>query len=172
MTRRRSFRRRKALAPPPRDEGGHDLCTCELMLMMETLPAASLLRQEPRSQGPRVMLVEDERISRRALAALLAASGYQTEAFASAEEALDVLEHEDALPRIFLIDLNLPGMNGLDLIDRISKLGTDDPYVVLITAQEGDTLLDQLRNRGVAYMQKPVNVDRLLAMIAKRQRPH
>jgi CheY-like chemotaxis protein len=120
---------------------------------------------------PRVLLVEDERVSRRALSALLSVSGYPTEAVASAEDALRLFDNKAEIPRIALVDLNLPGMSGLDLIERLERL---DPsvYVVLITAQGGESLLQQLHRRGVAYLQKPVNFDRLLTMIAERQRPH
>ena len=119
---------------------------------------------------PQVLLVEDERVSRRALAALLSASGYPTQAAATAEEALQLL-NGTALPQIALVDFNLPGMSGLDLIERLEQL---DPgvFAVLITAQGGERLLDSLRDRRVAYMQKPINFDRLLSMLAEGQHAH
>lgn len=116
---------------------------------------------------PQVLLVEDERVSRRALTALLSASGYPTQAAATAEEALQLL-NGTPLPSIALVDFNLPGMSGLDLIERLEKL---DPrvFAVLITAQGGERLRESLRNRGVAYMQKPINFDRLLTLLAEGQ---
>jgi two-component system C4-dicarboxylate transport response regulator DctD len=141
------------------------------MFTQELFTSDGLARQQPPQGNPQVLLVEDERVSRRALAALLAASGYQTEAVASAEEALSVLGEDGNLPRIALVDLNLPGMSGLDLIERLEQLDPD-VYPVLITAQGGETLRAHLRDRGVGYLQKPVNFDRLLVMLAERQRPH
>src|SRR5205823_3724843 len=91
-----------------------------------------------RTEPANVMIVEDERVSRRALAALMSASGYKTEAMASAEEALDALS-AGTHPDIALVDLDLPGMNGLDFIGQLTRL---DPAVfpVLITASNGDRL--------------------------------
>ena len=87
----------------------------------------------------------------------------------TAEEALQLLKGT-LHPRIALVDLNLPGMSGLDLIERLERL---DPgvFAVLITAQGGERLVDSLRNRGVAYMQKPINFDHLLTMLAEGQPP-
>ncbi len=112
------------------------------------------------------MIVEDERVSRRALAALMSASGYDTKATGSAEEALHALE-EGSRPDVALVDLDLPGMNGLEFIGQLSRL---DPGVfpVLITAANGDRLATLLRDRGVAYMRKPLDFDRLLSMIDER----
>jgi two-component system response regulator FlrC len=140
------------------------------MITQETFSTEGAARQQRLSSRPRVLLVEDERVSRRALSALLSASGYPTEAVGTAEEALQLL-NGTPLPRIALVDLNLPGMSGLDLIERLEQL---DPgvFAVLITAQGGERLLESLQNRRVAYMQKPINFDRLLMMLAEGQRLH
>jgi CheY-like chemotaxis protein len=139
------------------------------MISQETFSTEGAARQRLPSR-PQVLLVEDERVSRRALATLLSASGYPTQAVGTAEEALQLL-NGTPLPRIALVDFNLPGMSGLDLIERLEQL---DPgvFVVLITAQGGERLRESLRSRRVAYMQKPINFDRLLTMLAEGQRLH
>jgi CheY-like chemotaxis protein len=110
-----------------------------------------------------VLIVEDERVSRRALAALMSCSGYQTAAAGSAEEALHALQ-SGVHPDIALVDLDLPGMNGLDFIGQLTQL---DPGVfpVLITAANGDSLTSLLRQRGVAYLRKPLDFDRLMSLL-------
>src|SRR5918993_376337 len=113
-----------------------------------------------------VLIVEDERVSRRALAALMSASGYETEAAASAEEALSAVE-AGVHPDIALVDLDLPGMNGLDFIGQLTEL---DPAVfpVLITAANGDNLAQLLQQRGVAYLRKPLDFDRLMTLLSEK----
>jgi CheY-like chemotaxis protein len=122
------------------------------------------------ARTPNVLIVEDERVSRRALAALMSALGYNTEAAASAEEALDAV-HSGTHPDIALVDLDLPGMNGLDFIGRLTQL---DPAVfpVLITAANGDRLTSLLANRGVAYLRKPLDFNRLLTLIDEQKSPN
>jgi CheY-like chemotaxis protein len=119
-----------------------------------------------------VLIVEDERVSRRALASLLDASGYATEAVGSAEEALRLLK-SGHVPRIALVDFELPGMNGLDLIKRMEQL---DPTVfpILITAVAADALRGRLGGSGrrVAYLRKPVDFDRLLDLMNGQELAH
>src|SRR5689334_12379247 len=72
------------------------------------------------SDPPTVLIVEDEHVARRALASLLDRSGFNPHAHESAEDALREIEHGcDA--RIALIDIDLPGMSGLDLIQRLEE---------------------------------------------------
>lgn len=113
------------------------------------------------------MIVEDERVSRRALAALMSANGYETEALGSAEEALNAVE-AGVRPDIALVDLDLPGMNGLDFIGQLTQL---DPAVfpVLITAANGDNLAQMLQQRGVAYLRKPLDFDRLMTLLGENE---
>ena len=140
------------------------------MISQETFSTEGAARQQRLSSRPRVLLVEDERVSRRALSALLVASGYPTQAVGTAEEALQLL-NGTPLPRIALVDFNLPGMSGLDLIEQLEKLDPD-VFPVLITAQGGERMRESLRSRRVAYMQKPINFDQLLTVLSEGQRPH
>lgn len=126
--------------------------------------ALTPIRGSNAAQRPEILIVEDEQTSRRALSLLLAASGYEPQAFRTAEEALrqfNLARH----PRIALIDLDLPGMNGLDLISRLEKL---DPSIfpVLITATDADTLATRLHGRPVAYLRKPLDFELLLNLLA------
>lgn len=136
----------------------------------EDLPAAEPGHPESSGQRSVVLLVEDERVSRRALTALLSASGYATRAVESAEEALKVVDQGE-IPKVAVVDLNLPGMSGLDLIERLEQM---DPSVfpVLITATGTDALNQALNGRRLAYLRKPLDFDRLLTVLNERQLPH
>lgn len=109
------------------------------------------------------MIVEDEQTSRRALSVLLAACGYKPQAFSSAEEALRSI-NEHAFPTVALVDLDLPGMNGLELIGRLEKLNPS-VFPILITATDQETLSAGLRGRAVAYLRKPLDFDTLLSLL-------
>ena len=124
-----------------------------------------------RTHRPNVLIVEDERVSRRALAALMSASGYQTEAAGSAEEALDAVRAEGVRPDIALVDLDLPGMNGLDLIGQLTRL-EPSVFPVLITAANGDNFANVLQEKGVAYLRKPLDFSRLLSLLDSTHSPN
>jgi CheY-like chemotaxis protein len=117
-----------------------------------------------------VLIVEDERVARRALSSLLAASGYVTEAAGSAEEALALLNLKGEPPKVILVDLNLPGMNGLDFIRRV---GQQNPAVmtVLMTGAGEETLLAALEEyrQPVPYLRKPLDFNRLLSLISEAE---
>jgi CheY-like chemotaxis protein len=110
-----------------------------------------------------IMVVEDERSTRRALSLLLSSCGYRPEAFETAEEALSAFQ-ERLIPRVALVDLDLPGMNGLEFIKKLQIL---DPHVfpILITATDEATLEARLRERPVAYLRKPLNFNLLLSLL-------
>ena len=122
---------------------------------------------------PTVLIVEDERVARRALATLLTANGFPTAVAESAEEALRLLrEFQDAgHPRIALVDFNLPGMNGLDFI---SQLGQMDPEVfpVLMTASSEDVVSEAVRDRNLVYLRKPLDLGELLTVITHGEERH
>ena len=121
---------------------------------------------------PAVLIVEDEQVARRALRALLAASGYCAKATGSAEEALSLLQTQgQPAPRVALVDLNLPGMNGIDFIGRLEQM---NPHVraVLMTGAGDEALADALRERYVPYVRKPLDFSRLLTLIDPNPRRH
>jgi two-component system, response regulator RegA len=118
------------------------------------------------SARPTVLIVEDERVSRRALAYLLSQSGYRTAAYESAEEVLEEFA-DSAVPQVALIDVDLPGMSGLDLVDRLEKL-RPGLFAVLITAAGGERI-DRFRAaHPVHYIRKPLDFGRLLRLLGGR----
>jgi CheY-like chemotaxis protein len=132
-----------------------------------TMPAAL---QNNLLMTPTILVVEDEGATRHALALLLRMNGYATAAVASAEEALKVLRH-GPFPAFALVDFDLPGMNGLDLIGRLHTL-SEDIYPILITAADEGRVRAALGGQHVVYMQKPVDFDRLLWLLdAQSHRP-
>jgi CheY-like chemotaxis protein len=128
--------------------------------------AVPIMNSSEPEQTP-VLIVEDEATSRRALSMLLGSCGYRPEAFGSGEEALRALQRGPK-PRIALIDLDLPGMNGLELIKHLEQL---DPSVfpVLITATSNEVLAAKLHDRSIAYLRKPLDFDNLLALLHQQQ---
>lgn len=112
-----------------------------------------------------VLIVEDEAISRRALASLLELSGYHTLAVPTAEEAIERFAGGD-VPEVALIDLDLPGMNGLELIEF---LRARHPRVVpvLITATSRERIEHLSEGKSVEYMRKPIDLQYLLTLMQR-----
>ncbi len=112
----------------------------------------------------RVLIVEDEASARHALATLLQICGHVTTAVGSAEEALELIRDKGA-PQVALVDLDLPGMNGLDLI-RLIEAEAPESRSVLMTATDRERLQAALaRHQGLAYLRKPLDFRHLLGLI-------
>jgi CheY-like chemotaxis protein len=120
-----------------------------------------------------VLIVEDERVARRALATLLGAYGYETAAAGSAEEALEILRRRQAEsePQIALVDLNLPGMNGLEFISQLERM-KPGVFPVLMTASAEDFVGEAVRDRNLAYLRKPLDLGQLLTVITHGEDRH
>ncbi len=124
---------------------------------------ASATSTSPSAPAKSVLIVEDERVSRKALATLLSSCGFPTAAVASAEEAICLIRN-GRHPAIAVIDLDLPGMSGIDLIGLMTKL---DPaiYPVLVTGADSERLDLVLKNQHITCLRKPVDFHQLLTVL-------
>jgi FixJ family two-component response regulator len=110
-----------------------------------------------------VVVVEDDDSLRVALVRLLRARGFETRAYATGEAALvDCdLEGYDCL----LVDLNLPAMSGLELVDRLRDRGVT-AAVVAMTARDEPSLRDDAKRRGAEhFLAKPFLGRELVALL-------
>ena len=116
--------------------------------------------------GEPILVVDDNPTNVKLLSVLLAAGGYEVRAAGSAEQALAILE--GYTPRLILVDIQLPGMNGLELTRALRRRpDTRDVAIVAVTAyaMKGDE--DRARAAGCDnYVTKPINTRTLPALIA------
>jgi FixJ family two-component response regulator len=116
-------------------------------------------------------IVDDDLSIRRALARLLKSLGVETVAFDSAEAFLQA--SPCALEACLILDVQLPGMKGWDLLQHIRTAGIALP-VILITAYNDAQTHDRAMQAGiVAYLQKPFDDQTLLEALRQAyvQRP-
>jgi CheY-like chemotaxis protein len=91
---------------------------------------------------------------------LFRSAGYSVEGFASATELWASLATHK--PRYVLLDLQLPDMSGVELLERFAKLA-DAPPVVVITGNDDSTVRDKCMALGAQrYFRKPLDCDSLL----------
>lgn len=109
-----------------------------------------------------ILLIDDDKLLRRSLSLQLEQAGYRTSAAASAEEGLALARRD--LPDLVLLDVGLPGMDGLEALRQFHH-DLDVP-VILVTARrrELDTILG-LELGADGYITKPFNPDILLANV-------
>jgi CheY-like chemotaxis protein len=110
----------------------------------------------------RVLVVDDDAPSRRAVARLLEVEGYDARVAADGEEAAALVGSWQ--PHLVLTDLNMPRLDGRGLLQRVRRESPGTPVIVLTARPtEGVPSLEQLGAAG--FFSKPVAVDELLARI-------
>jgi len=109
-----------------------------------------------------IYVVDDDEAIRRALGRLLRASGFVVETYAS---ALAFLGDAPVLhSACLLLDMRMPGMSGLELLEHMADSGMDVP-TILITAHAEELDWEGYRPPVFACLQKPVRERRLLDLI-------
>lgn len=117
--------------------------------------------------GKNVMVVEDNEKNRKLMRVVLKAKGYNVIEATTGEEALSLLKGN--IPDIILMDIQLPGIDGITLVKQIkADAHTKDIPVIAVTAyaMKGDEqkILDTGCN---AYVSKPINTQELPLIIEK-----
>src|SRR4051812_48797602 len=110
----------------------------------------------------RILLVEDDRPLREAVAATLVGGGLSVTEAASGEEALTRLEVER--PDLVLLDLMLPGLDGMETLRRV-RAANDLPVIVLTVRDAKEDKLAALDAGADDYVTKPFDSEELLARV-------
>jgi two-component system CheB/CheR fusion protein len=117
-----------------------------------------------RARDTLVMVIDDDAPVRAALREVLTANGWRMADFESAEAFLAAYRPgEDCC---LLIDVLLPGLNGLDLLRQLRGAGDRVPAVMLTAVSDAMVAVAALRAGAADFIEKPVNPDDLLARLA------
>jgi FixJ family two-component response regulator len=112
---------------------------------------------------PIVFVVDDDVSVRESLELLIQNEGWQPKTFASAQEFLDC--PRAVVPNCLLLDISLPGMNGLDLQKRIAIERTDLPIIFITGSADVPKSVQAMKAGAVEFLTKPFNDEVLLTAI-------
>ncbi|WP_038172356.1 response regulator [Verrucomicrobium sp. BvORR106] len=121
------------------------------------------LTHEVAPASPLVSIVDDDPSVRSSARRLLRSSGLQAEAFASGDDFLrsEFIERTDCL----LLDVYMPGMNGLELQQRLTEMGRRIPIVFLSAKASEEEERQALQGGAAAFLHKPARQEALLQAI-------
>jgi FixJ family two-component response regulator len=109
-----------------------------------------------RDAAPIIAIVDDDGSVRRALSRLVVTLSYRPIAFGSGEEFLAALAQ--ATPGCALLDCHMPGLRGVEVLDRMRRDGVTVP-VILITAFDQPGMRERCMEAGAsAYLTKPLAI--------------
>jgi CheY-like chemotaxis protein len=116
----------------------------------------------------RILIVEDDPGIQDVLALVLNDEGYDVMAVGDGQAAFAVLPHYQ--PTLLLVDLQMPGMNGPEFVQRYQQQAAPHaPIVVLSASHDGATTAADLG--AAAFVAKPMDLDDLLAVVAQYVAP-
>lgn len=117
---------------------------------------------------PDLLLVEDDRDVREAIAEVLEQEGYGVMQARSGVEAIRCLNDGSAKPAAILLDLMMPVMDGWEFMARWQKnqAWSSIPIVVISADSNAQERVEAL-HLATAYMRKPIDIDELLALLAR-----
>ena len=113
-----------------------------------------------------ILIVDDETAERVTLGEVLRLESFHVSLAGSGEEALNLLEQGETFDLVIL-DLRLPGLNGLQVLERLHKLNPET-LVILITGYGTlETAIQAMRNGAYDYLLKPCPVEDILATVRR-----
>ncbi len=117
------------------------------------------------AKAMKIAIVDDERDMRQSVSQWLALSGYDTETFASAEDALGSIGQD--YPGIVISDIKMPGMDGIQLLRKL--MSTDSTLPVIMITGHGDVpiAVEAMRIGAFDFLEKPFNPDRMSELAKK-----
>ncbi|MCL4793488.1 MAG: response regulator [Bryobacteraceae bacterium] len=129
---------------------------------MQTPQEGRLAQPHP---TPRILLVDDNRISQQVIRAMLAKGGWAVDCAGGGEDALARLSAEPYT--LVLMDIQMPGLNGFETTRRLRQLpGYFEVPVLALSADVTDEVRVQCREAGMNdFLQKPVHIRQLLAAV-------
>ena len=116
------------------------------------------------SAGRHVLVVDDDRALRHAITALLDEAGYTTDQAGDGREALDKLRQQPA--DLMLLDIGLPGMNGLDVLAQAREAATPTRVVMMTADDTPEALLQSFRGQAYSFVRKPFPPTRIVDIVA------
>jgi len=113
----------------------------------------------------KILIVEDDSITRRLLRDVLEAAGYDAHTVSDGPEALDALRR-NGLPHLAIIDLGLPTMDGFTLSEKIKRMA-DVPIIILTGNSDRNTLVHGIENYADDYILKPFHAPEVVARVGR-----
>ena len=112
-----------------------------------------------------ILIVDDDHHLRQGFQRLLDAEGYGTRTAASAEEALNLMREK--MPQCVVMDVRMPGMDGLEALKRMRDLEGCPPVVIMTAYSTTETAIEATRLGAFHYMLKPFDIPQVLELLQR-----
>jgi DNA-binding response OmpR family regulator len=112
-----------------------------------------------------ILVVDDEPVARQSLSDILRLEGYHVIAVANGESAVDHIRKYAV--DLIVLDLKMPGMNGMDVVQVVNQISPDTEIILLTAFGSMETAVEALRQRVHDYLFKPASPNQILESVRK-----
>ncbi|MGB5443542.1 MAG: sigma 54-interacting transcriptional regulator, partial [Gammaproteobacteria bacterium] len=115
------------------------------------------------NHSSKICVIDDDRSIRFVLEKALEGAGMQVCSYASADSALSAISKQE--PAVILTDIRMPGMDGLELLERINASFPELPVIVMTAHSDLDSAVSAYKGGAFEYLPKPFDVDAAVALV-------
>jgi DNA-binding response OmpR family regulator len=123
----------------------------------------------PDNPRARILLLEDDRLFGETLVDFLEGEGYEVAHFLASRPAAEEIYENDGYD-LYLLDVNVPDINGFDLLKQLRESGDGTPAIYITSARDKEALAEGFHSGADDYMKKPIDLDELLLRIEAQLR--
>ena len=113
----------------------------------------------------RILFIDDDPGSRESLTLLLELEGYEVEAVAAGEDAMELLSRKSY--DVVITDLFLPGVSGIDILKHVKEHSLPCNVILITGNATAETAVKAMKEGAFDYITKPLNFEKLKVLVAK-----
>ena len=114
-------------------------------------------------ENMKILIIDDERSIRNSLKEILMDEGYDVEVAENGMQGCEMVEKEKF--SVIFCDIKMPGMDGMEVLDRIRTMGADAAVVMISGHGDIDTAVECIKKGAFDFIQKPLDLNRILITI-------
>ena len=112
-----------------------------------------------------ILLIDDEPIIHQSLGSFLQRAGHEVHSAVNGHEGLLIAAEEP--PDLVISDIKMPGLNGLELLDRLKMRAPATPVILITGHGDVDTAIAALDKGAYSYLRKPIKLDELVEVVQR-----
>lgn len=112
-----------------------------------------------------ILVVDDEPVARQSLSDILRLEGYNVSAVANGEQAVEHVRNHAV--DLIVLDLKMPGLNGLDVVQVVNQISPDTEIILLTAFGSMESAVEALRQRVHDYLLKPASPGQILESVKR-----